>query len=67
MNESFIYDIVDGALPAGEGRGRRLRETEVEQLDAASGQHDVAGLQIAVHQATAVSRGQCIGRFAGVS
>ncbi len=41
--------------PRGPGAGRRhargleLGEAEVEQLDAALGQHDVAGLQVPVH------------------
>ena len=33
------------------GRRRRARKTEVEQLRAALGQHDVRGLQIAMHDA----------------
>ena len=41
-------------------RGHRFGETEVEELDARPGQHDVGGLQVAMHDAAPVRLVQCV-------
>jgi len=64
----------DGAVLSGgrTGGGERggagesdcgLREAEVQELGAGFGEHDVAGLQIAVHDAAAVSFVERVGDF----
>lgn len=43
-----------------------FRKTEVQQLGPRLGQHDVAGFQVAVHDASAVGRRECLGDLDGV-
>jgi hypothetical protein len=43
----------------------QLRQTEVEELGARPGQHDVARLQVAVHHALPVRGGEGLGDLRG--
>ena len=48
------------------GTGAQLREAEIENLDAAAGQDDVGGFEIAMDDALGVSGGERVGDLDGV-
>jgi hypothetical protein len=54
-------------LCLGHGMGGRrpgsLRQSEIEQLHAGPGEHDVAGLEVAVGDAAPVRLGECLGNL----
>ena len=58
---------VVGSMDSAPGAtaGADLRETEIKQLCTGLRQHHVAGLQIAVHDALPVCRGERVGNLPG--
>ena len=66
---AVIGSFAVGSCESGSGRSGfllQLRQTKVQQLRAGLGEHDVAGLQIAMRDAFAVSLVQRVGNLDGV-